>query len=412
MKYVLSFALVIMALAGTISCSGKEGPAADTTPMVQGAKFETVALQSIDASYEAVGTVRARNSSVVSSRVMGSIVAMRVREGDTVRVGQVLVEIDSREARIQTQKSGAGLVEMSGALDEVDRSIKAAESSQTAAEANRRLAASTYRRYQLLLARQSISPQEFDEVRARHEMAEAEAERSGRFLQSLVAKRRQVLARIDQARADVAGSRVYSSFTRIAAPINGVVVSRQADVGFMAAPGAPLLTIESGTDYRLEASVQESQINRIHLRDHVGVQIDALGQQELPGTVTEIVPASDPGSRTYLVKISIPPPGGNQKIIRSGLYGKARFVTGQMQAVTIPRNAVVERGQLTSVYVVDQSGIARMRLVKTGKTYNDRVEVLSGLNEGEQIVIDDVAAVSDGSRVREAAPGVPIATTK
>jgi len=409
MKYLFTFGVVILALAGTSSCVRKTEPTT-TTPMVQGAKIETVAQQSVDESYEAVGTVRAKISSVVSSKVMGNIVAMKVREGDAVHAGQILVEIDSREARILTQKSGAGLVETKGALDEVDRSIKAAESSRTAAVAGRQLAASTFRRYQQLLARQSISPQEFEEVRARHEIAEAEAELAGRMLQSLEAKRRQVLARIDQAKADVAGSQVYSSFTRLAAPINGVVVSRQADIGYMAAPGAPLLTIESVTDYRLEAAVQESQINRIHLRDQVKVQIDALGQQELAGIVVEIVPASDPTSRSYLVKISISPAGGNQQIIRSGLYGKARFLTGQIQAITIPRGAVVERGQLTSVYVVDQSGIARMRLVKTGKTYGDRVEVLSGLSEGEQIVVDAVAAVSDGSRVREAAPGVPAAT--
>ena len=410
MKYLLTLSVVILALAGTISCARKQEPATTTATMVQGVKTETVIQHSVDENYEAVGTVRAKNSAIVSSKVMGSIVAMKVREGDTVRAGQILVEIDSREARIQTQKSGAGLVEMKGALDEVDRNIKAAESAQTAAEANRQLATSTLRRYQQLLDRQSISPQEFDEVRARREVADAEAERAGRQLQSLEAKRRQALARIDQSKADVAGSQVYSSFTRIAAPITGVVVSKQADVGYMAAPGAPLLTIESGADYRLEAAVQESQINRIHPRDQVRVQIDALGQQELAGIVVEIVPAADPASRTYLVKISIALPGGNQQIIRSGLYGKARFITGQTQALTIPRKAVVERGQLTSVYVVDQSGIARMRLVKTGKTYSDRIEVLSGLKEGEQIVVDGVAAVNDGSRVREAAPGLPAAT--
>jgi multidrug efflux pump subunit AcrA (membrane-fusion protein) len=378
--------------------------------MVQGAKIEMVALQPIDESYEAVGTVRAKTSIIVSSKVMGNIVAMKVREGDTVHAGQIIVEIDSREARIQTQRSGAGLVEMNGALDEVDRSIKAAESNRTAADANRELASSTFHRYQQLLGRQSISPQEFDEVRARYDVANAEAESASRMVQSLQAKRRQALARIDQAKADVAGSQVYSSYSRVAAPIDGVVVSRQADVGYMAAPGAPLLTIENVSDYRLEAAVQESQINRIHLRDQVRVQIDALGQQELAGTVVEIVPAADPASRTYLVKISITPPGGSQQIIRSGLYGKARFITGQMQAMTIPRIAVVERGQLTSVYVVDQSGIARTRLVQTGKTYSDRVEVLSGLREGEQLVVDGVANVKDGSLVREAVPSLPPAT--
>lgn len=410
MKYLLTFAVVFLALAGASSCARKHEQAPASTPMVLGTTIETVAQQSIDESYEAVGTVRAKNSSIVSSQVMGSIVAMKVREGDTVRAGQIIVEIDSRQARIQTQKSGAGLVEMKGALDEVDRSIKAAESSRTSAEANRRLATSTFRRYQQLLERQSISPQEFDEVRARHEMAAAEAETAGRFLQSLGAKRRQALARIDQAKADLAGSQVYSSFTRIGAPINGVVVSRQSDIGYMAAPGAPLLTIESGSEYRLEAAVQESQINKIHLSDRVRVQIDALGQQELAGTVVEIVPAADPASRTYLIKISLALPVGNQQIIRSGLYGKARFITGQTQALTIPKRAVVERGQLTSVYVVDHSGIARVRLVKTGKTYSDRVEVLSGLIEGEQIVVAGVEALNDGSRVRPAAPGLPPAT--
>lgn len=410
MKYLLTFAVVTLALAGASGCASKQEPATTPAPIVQGVRIETISLQSVDEIYEAVGTVRAKNSSIVSVKVMGNIVAMKVREGDTVRAGQVLVEIDSREARIQAQKSGAGLVETKAALDEVDRSIKAAESSQTAAEANRRLATSTFRRYQQLLDRHSISPQEFDEVRARRELADAEAETAGRVRQSLEAKRRQVLARIDQAKADVADSQVYSSFSRIKAPINGIVVSRQADVGYMASPGAPLLTIESGSDYRLEAAVQESQINQIHLRDQVQVQIDALGQEELAGTVVEVIPVSDPASRTYLVKISVAPPSGNQQIIRSGLYGKARFITGQTQVITVPRQAIVERGQLTSVYVVDQLGMARMRLVKTGKTYNDRVEVLSGLKEGEQIVVDGVAAVNDGSRVREAAPGMPPAT--
>jgi len=316
------------------------------------------------------------------------------------------VEIDSREARIQTQKSAAGLVETQGALDEVDRNIKVAESSHAAALANRQLANTTFLRYQKLLERQSVSPQEFDEVRARRDVADAEAERAQRMLQSLAARREQVLARIAQAKADLAGSRVYSSHTRITAPISGIVVSKQADAGNMAVPGAPLLTIESGADYRLEAAVEESQINKIRLRDQVRLQLEAIDTQELAGLVVEIVPASDPASRTYLVRISIPVPAGNQQIVRSGLYGKARFIIGQTQAITIPKQALVLNGQLTSVFVVDSSGVAHMRLVRTGKTYGERLEVLSGLTEGEQIVVDALPAIKDGTRVREAAPGL------
>lgn len=400
MKRMTIVITATIALAVLSSCARRHEQST-TAPLVQGVSIETVKSQSVEVSYEAVGTVRAKNSSVVSSQVMGNIIAMKVREGDSVRAGQILVEIDNRGGRIQIQRSGAGLVAMRGALEEVDRSIKAAESGQVAAEANRQLATSTFHRYQQLLARQSISPQEFDEVKGRFEIANAEAERAGRLSQALEAKRREALARIEQAKADVADSQVQSSYARIAAPITGVVVSRQADVGHMATPGGPLLTIENGSDYRLEVAVQESQIGSIHLKDQARVQIDALGRQETRGTVVEIVPVADPASRSYLVKISIAIPPGSQSLIRSGLYGKASFTTGQTKAMTIPRKAIVERGQLTTVYVVDQSGIARMRLVQTGKAFEDRVVVLSGISEGEQIVVEGVTAVKDGSRVRE-----------
>ena len=88
-----------------------------------------------------------------------------------------------------------------------------------------------------------------------------------------------------------------------------------------------------------------------------------------------------------------------QRALRSGSFGRARFSSGQKQAITIPRRAITERGQLISVFVVDESGIARLRLIKTGKIYGDRIEVLTGLSDGERIVVDRVEAVSDGSRV-------------
>ncbi|HSE36625.1 MAG TPA: efflux RND transporter periplasmic adaptor subunit, partial [Blastocatellia bacterium] len=125
------------------------------------------------------------------------------------------------------------------------------------------------------------------------------------------------------------------------------------------------------------------------------VRIDALGGIDLTGRVVEIVPVADPASRSHTVKIDLPA----QSSLRSGSYGRASFVTGQKQAITVPQRAVIERGQLVSAFVVDDSGTARVRLIKTGRSYGDRVEVLSGLNEGERVVVDRVEAVSDGSRV-------------
>jgi multidrug efflux pump subunit AcrA (membrane-fusion protein) len=399
MKRKIAIITISLVAVMTASCGKNEEAAAEKLPTVQGVKVETVKASPIEDFYEAVGTVRSKTSSVLSSRVMGNVIAVHVREGDRVRAGQLLVEVDSRDTQAQLGKAQAGLREAENALDEVERAIRAADSAKSAAEANKALATSTFNRYQALRERQSVSAQEFDEVQAKYKAATAEADRANEMRASLVAKKNQALARIDQAKADVATAQVYVGYARVTSPINGIVTAKQADVGVLAAPGVPLITVEDDARYRLEAAVEESQIGKIHQGDSTQVKIDALAEQVLVGRVAEIVPASDPASRSYTVKIDLPTEATVP--FRSGLFGKARFLIGQKQAVTIPRQAVVERGQLVGVYVVDQSGIARLRLIKTGKHYGDQVEVLSGLNDGERIAVENVAAVSDGVRIRE-----------
>jgi RND family efflux transporter MFP subunit len=397
------FALAVTALALllSISCSKQPGPSQPAS-IVQGAKIESVHTAAVDDYYEAVGTVRAKDSSVIAARIMGNIVSVRIKEGDAVRAGQTLIEIENRESGIQVQKAQAGVRESQEAMDEVARNIRAAESARAAARANEALASSTFKRYQTLFDRHSVSPQEFDEVRAKFDVASAESARAENLLQATKAKQNQVLARIDQAKADVSNARVYVGYSRINSPISGIVVSKQAEVGSLATPGAPLLTIENDSQYQIELSVEESRMGTIHLHDQAQVTIEALGNGELTGSVEEIVPAADPNSRTYVVRVSLP--GTPQMHLRSGMYGKARFTAGQRQALTVPQKAITQKGQLVSVFVVDQTGIARLRLIKTGKPIGARVEVLSGLTEGEQIVSESLSTIHDGTRVREAPP--------
>lgn len=390
---------IMLATVLLISCSRKAEPE-PVAAIVSGLKLETLQTSLVDDYYEAVGTVQAKNRSVIAAKVMGNIVALPVREGDTVRAGQTLVEIDNRDASIQLQKSQAGMREAQDALEEVERSIRAAESTRAAAQANEKLAKTTLDRYETLFQRRSVSPQEFDEVRTKYEIAKAESERADRLLQVTAARQNQMRARIDQAKADIANARIYVGYSRIVAPIDGVVVSKQADVGYMAVPGAPLLTIESSSRYQLHASVEESKLGTIHLNDQAHVVLEALGNADLLGTVEEIVPAADPATRSYVVKIALANAGDIH--LRSGLYGKARFVTGQRKILSVPQTAVAQQGQLAGVFVVDQSGVARLRLVKTGRVVGDRIELLSGLNDGEEIVSEGIASLRDGVRVREA----------
>jgi RND family efflux transporter MFP subunit len=149
--------------------------------------------------------------------------------------------------------------------------------------------------------------------------------------------------------------------------------------------------------------VEESRIGLIHLGDPVSVVFDAFGQKPMPGQVSEIVPTLDPASRSYIIKIDLRAPDSSP-LFRSGLFGKARFNTGTKKVLTVPVQSVLERGQLTFVYVVDPAKIAHMRLIQTGKPYGDRVEVLSGLSEGDLVILEPLSAVKDGAAVEPGAP--------
>ncbi len=248
----------------------------------------------VEEAYEAVGTVRSKTISLLSSKVLGRIVSIHVREGDRVKAGQRLVDIDDREMKTQIEKSRAGLKEAQYALEEVEKAIRAGEAEKVGAEAGLALASSTLERFKGLFERGSVSTQEFDEVRTRHTAAKATADQASERLQALVAKKGQLIARIEQARADMVNAETFLSYTQILSPIDGIVTSKPADIGQMATPGTHLLTVEDETHYRLEVLVEETRLGRIHLGTPARVSIDALGQEPIHGEVSEIVPELDP----------------------------------------------------------------------------------------------------------------------
>lgn len=391
----IKFSILILAILLT-SCGKKEEQKTATPTVVKDVQVSKVTLSSISDYYEATGTVKAKTSTVISANMMGRITSMLVHEGEQVRAGQLLVEIDNRDARTQLEKARAGLKEAQAAFSETEQAISAAEAGKDAATANEQLAAVTFQRFQNLLDYGSVSRQSYDEAKAKHQVAKAEVERADKTLQTLVAKKSQVAAKIEQAKADIANAEVYVGYARITSPVNGVITAKQAEVGAIATPGAPLLMIDDTSQYRLEAAVEESQLGKVRLGNSVKVKIDAISANELAGTVVEIIPAADPSSRSYTVKIALPANG----LLRSGLYGVARFPSGAKQAIEISQSSIVQRGQLTSVFVVDDAGVARLRLVKTGKTSDGQVEILSGLSEGERVVISNTEKISDGNKVQ------------
>jgi RND family efflux transporter MFP subunit len=303
---------------------------------------------------EAVGTIRAAQTSQLASQTMGNIVELRVHEGDRIQRGQVLAIIDDAQPRAAVDRATAG--------------ESAAQQEVAASESDLVLAQSTVTRYQTLYDRKSVSPQEFDEVKARYKSALAHRD----------------LTRAGQAQAKAALAQAHTSlsYTRILAPFDGVITEKKADPGMLASPGIPVFTIEGVGHYRLEAAVNESDLRYVRMGEPVPVMVDALETSHQKGKVVQILPVADSGSRSFLVKIELPA----DPRLRSGLFGRAQFSRGNRSSLLIPHTAVVERGQLQGVYVLDQNRIANLRYVTLGKSAGSVVEVLAGLQEGERLV--------------------------
>jgi RND family efflux transporter MFP subunit len=209
-----------------------------------------------------------------------------------------------------------------------------------------------------------------------------------------------VRAQTDAARAQESGARTMMSYTRLIAPFAGVVTARMADPGTMAAPGVPLLQVDQAGALQLQASVDESAIAAIHKGMKVQVGINggsstSVGGTNLAGTVAEIVPAADPSSHSFLVKIDLP----SSSQARAGMYGTAEFANGARQAILIPRSAVVSRGSLSCAYVLDGQGIAQLHYLTLGAPLGNLVEVLSGISTGDKLVDEPSDRNLTGKRI-------------
>lgn len=347
----------------------------------------TVRLTTLEEQLAAVGTVRAQNEVVVTARLLSYIRSIPVHEGETVRAGQTLVTLDDRELRSSVEAAGAS-------QREAESVILAAEQGIAAARSQLRLAELTHARYADLLAKESVSQQEFDVVDAR--LASART-----ALASAESGKTQAEAKRAQADAAFARAEVALDYSVITAPISGVVTERMVDPGALAAPGAPLLRIEQVGAYRLEVAAPESRRRSLGVGQVVPLEIDALRERgRLEGVITEIVPAVDARSRTFTVKIGL----SDAPEIRSGQYGRA-FLPGETrEALLVPGSAVVERGQLRFVTVVED-GHARRRAVTLGESRNSHYEALSGLQPGDRVLLDP-AGIRDGDLVspRELTP--------
>ena len=296
-------------------------------------------MQTIPAVTEAVGTVQAEHIAAVTSRAVANIVEMRVSAGQQVASGDTLVVLDDRD---------------------LQHRVEQAQDAVRGAEATLAQAQSDYKRDKPLFDQQVISPYDFEHTQTNLKTAEAN------------------LHRLQQAEQE---AKVNLSFAVIRSPFTGVVVDKLANIGDLAAPGKPLFTMYEQGRLWLEANVPEDMLAGIHIGELRTLRIDARGR-DLRGRVVEIVPSSDPSTRTVVVRVHLEDP----REIVPGMFGRLLIPSAPEQVLTVSASAVTRAGQLTMVDVVDQNRVQR-RTVQLGRAIGGRFEVLSGLAAGETVVL-------------------------
>jgi RND family efflux transporter MFP subunit len=353
MKVFLSGCLLAASSAMFAGCHSVESVAPPAAQSVAARVVES-RQQQAPTMMRATGTLHARESATISAQMVGRIEQVLVHEGDSVRAGETLAVLDDETLR--------------SAADQAQAAVRAVQHQQAAAQTQAALTAGTLARYKQLQAEKSVSLQEMDEVAQRAEAAAASVDA--------------LRAQVEAAKAQESGARAMLSYARLSAPFAGLVTARMVDPGTLAAPGVPLLQIESAGPLQLQAAIDESAIRSIRKGMKVPLAFDALPNEEVTGTVAEIVPAADPASHSFMIKIDLNASGQ----LHAGMYGIAELALGTREAILVPRSAVVQRGSLACVYVLDANAIAQLRSITLGAAQGEFVEVLSGLSAGEKLV--------------------------
>lgn len=333
--------------------------------------------------HEAVGTLKPRVYSTLSSRVMGSVAAVNVDDGQRVQEGQTLVVLTRQQIAADYQRALA-------ALEEARRGQATAKASVNMATANAELATATYKRYQQLVSGESASPQEFDEVRAKYEAARAAVDQAKSMLSAADDREKGARAALDAAAATTRDMVVT-------APYDGVITEKLVEPGDLASPGQPLLRMEGFEGFRVVFALEEAMIQAATMGLALEVAIPALGDRRIQGTIEAISPVADAATRSVEVKLAMP----SLPDLRSGQFARV-FVPGEKTKIMrLPKRAIVKKGQLTGVYQVNSDGILRFRLVRTGRFLDENVEILSGMKAGDRYVLAPGPETVDGRMAEE-----------
>jgi RND family efflux transporter MFP subunit len=321
-------------------------------------KTLVVRTQSAEEPIKYSATIEPAEEADIAGKLMGRVVRLLVSEGDEVRKGQLLVKLEGEDIRAKLAQAEAGVTEASVRFEDAKKNLE---------------------RFESLFEEKAATQKELDDVRVGYESAKARlrgAEEMKREVEELL------------------------QYVNVTAPFDGVVTKTHVDVGDLVTPGHPIVTLENARQLEVVASVPESQIEQLSVGMPVKVVIPSqsadTGDQELTASIDQIVPAADPGSHQFVVKVYMQNPGGS---VMSGMFARLVVSRALTERLMVPAEAIHRRGQLEGVFVVGEDGRASLRWIRTGRTIGGSVEVIAGLEPGEAVVISSETRLRDTQRV-------------
>lgn len=365
--------LLLLAVGGLAGCGGEPAaePDAEEAQAAVPVTTRTASYADRARAVTATATVEPSRSVQPGTKILGRVDAVPVAEGQRVSAGQLLARLESRD---------------------LDAAIRQARAAVASAEAQLENARAQYERMRELESRGSATRKNLEDATSAFRMAEAG---------------------VEQARANLAATEVSRGYAEVRSPFDGWVVDKGIEAGDMVQPGRPLFTVEDLDPVKVVADVPAAAAQGFAPGAPVGVEVPALGLRT-EGVLDRILPSADPGSRTIRFEIVQPNPEGR---LKSGMFARVVLASESTRPVLlVPRSAVVARGQLEGLFVVDREvepPRARLRWVRLGEEHGDRVEVLSGLTEGEEYVAEPLPGLVDGSPVSAMpAPVEPVVTAE
>lgn len=348
-------AAIVALLFIAAACGSPENSPEQSGP-VASVEIEEARLQPLESARRFAGTVVSDRTVHLSTKVMGRISELSAEQGDYLAKGEVVVRIKDDNLKAQKSQVEANLRQARAELENVRKN---------------------YERFKALKEQESVTQKEFDDISTQYEGARA-------GVQALEAR----LAEINDLLA----------YTVLRAPFNGYVVAKNASEGDMAAPGQPLVSFEQEKDMKVQVTVPETEISLFSTGDTVSVKVNAAGLEGALGVVSNVNPSGNRGSRQFMVEVKVPELPAEAGL-KSGMYAEVSRITDRASAVLIPKSAIIERGQLTGIYTLNDRSELLLRWVRLGSANGSLVQVLSGLSPGESYVKSVEPSLREGQKV-------------